>query len=389
MGIFLCVGPLVAAWAASGSLALLVDAGLGTIPARLFLPGAALACAVISFATGSSWATAGTAGVALIGVAQGLGLPLPVAAGAIVAGAHFGDKLSPLSETAALASAMAGANLFRHVRHVVYTTAPAFVVSLALYAWLGAPGLGADEPGLAELARLQSSLHRSLAVAFRLHPALWAPPAIVLAAAVLRWPVIPSLVASTAVASALAVWLQGMPVAGLARSLAFGYRADLGDPRLNAILQQGGIAQMLQIGALAISFYLAAAWALRRPAVSDLASRWVARLPGKGGVVLAAVLACLALMLVSGSSYLAIVAVGQGFASEFRRRGLAPENLSRTLEDSATMVAPLIPWGVSGLFMTRTLGVPTVEYLPYAAMNYLGFTLAALYGYRGWFLRPR
>lgn len=379
------MGPLIAAWAASGTIAQLVGFGLAAIPPGLFLPGAAVACAVVAFATGTSWATVGTAGVALIGVARGLGVPLPAAAGAIVAGAHFGDKLSPLSETAALASAVAGADLFRHVRHVAYTTVPAFLASLALYAWVGgAASPPPPAPGGGELLRLQAGLQ----AAFRQHPALWAPPLIVLLAAALRWPVIPSLLASTAVAAGLAIGVQGTPPGRLARSLLTGFRADAGDPLVDAVVNQGGVTGMLQIGVLAVGLYLAAAWILRLPAVRPAAARLLGRLRGPGGVVAGAVAGCLALMLLSGSSYLAIVVVGELFAGEFRRRGLAPENLSRTLEDSATMVAPLIPWGVSGLFMARTLGVPTLEYLPYAAMNYLGFVLAAWYGYRGWFLTP-
>lgn len=382
VGIFASVGVLVAAWAASGVIPLLIVRGLELVSVQFFLVSSALVTAVVAFATGTSWGTAATVGVALMGVARGLGVDPAAAAGAVVAGAHFGDKLSPLSETATLAATVAGTDLYTHIRHTVYTTVPAFLLALALYLVLG---LQAD--GAADLSGA-AGLQGALVAHFALHPALWLPVAVVVAAALLRWPVVPSLLGSGLLAAGLAVWLQDFPVAGLPGLMWSGYAPATGNPQVDLLLAQGGIKVMFQVALAALGLFAAVMLAVR----SGPGRRLLARLARAGRTPARAVGLAVALgvglMLASGASYLAILVTGELLRDIFRQAGLAPENLSRTLEDSGTVVAPLVPWGVSGLFMTQTLGVSTWAYAPYAAMNYLGFAFALLYGYAGWFLRP-
>lgn len=381
LGIFLSVGVLVAAWAAAGVLALLVVVGLDLVSPRAFLPGAALATALVAFATGTSWGTVATVGVALMGVARGVGVPAAAAAGAVVAGAHFGDKLSPLSETATLAAAVAGTDLYTHLRHTAYTTVPAFAASLGLYLALGQPPA---PPGPGAGA---ADLRAALAGAYHLTPALWLPVLVVLAAALLRWPVVPSLLGSAALALALAVGVQGYPLYRVPALVWWGYQPQTGHAQADAILAQGGIWPMGRLAAVAVGLFLAVLAAVRSRSGQRLMAWVAARARTPARAVALAVFTALALMAASGSSYLTIVVTGELLRDAFRRAGLAPENLSRTLEDSGTVVAPLVPWGVSGLFMARTLGVPTAEYAPYAVLNYGGFLLALLYGCTGWFLR--
>lgn len=382
-GILASVGVLVGAWAASGVTALLIYHGLDLVSPRIFLVGAALVTAVVAFATGTSWGTVSTIGIALMGVARGIGLDPAAAAGAVVAGAHFGDKLSPLSETATLAATAAGTDLYSHIRHTLYTTVPAYLVSLLLYLVLGL-NTGAAGPVAVPAA---TGLKAALTAAFSLSHVLWLPVALVLAAALLRWPVIPSLLGSAALALALAVGLQGFPVRRLPELLWQGYRPDTGNPAVDTLLAQGGVWAMGRLALAALGLFAAVMAAVRsRPGQALLARlSGLAQTPARA--VLLAVVLALALVWASGSSYLSILVTGELLRGIFRRLGLAGENLSRTLEDSGTVMAPLVPWGVSGLFMSRTLGVSTWEYAPYAAMNYLGCAFALVYGYTGWFMR--
>ncbi len=381
IGIFASVGILVAAWAAAGVIALLIVRGLDLVSARYFYVSTALTTALVGFATGTSWGTVATVGVALMGVGRGLGVDPAVAAGAVVAGAHFGDKLSPLSETATLAATVAGTDLYTHLRHMLFTTVPAFVLSLALYLVLGLSTAVTPDLGGAQ------ALQQALQVRFDLHPVLWLPVALVVLAALLRWPVIPSLLGSAVVAVGLAVWRQGFPVARLPELVWAGYTPATGHQQLDQLLAQGGVKVMFQVAVAAAGLFAVVMLAARSAPGRRLLARLTATCRTPARAVGVAVGIGLLLMLTSGSSYLAILLTGELMRSSFRRTGLAPENLSRTLEDAGTVVAPLVPWGVSGLFMTRTLDVSTWSYLPYAAMNYLGFVCALLYGYTGWGLR--
>lgn len=374
---------LVAAWAASGVTGLLIVTGLDLISARFFLVGAALATAFVAFATGTSWGTVSTLGVALMGVAHGLGIPLAAAAGAVVAGSHFGDKLSPLSETATLAAVVAGTDLYTHIRHTILTTLPAFLLSLGLYLVLGHQA--ASAPTMPASGELQATI----AQYFTLHWALWLPVMVVLAAAVFRWPVVQSLLGSGVLALLLAVWLQQYPMTSVPRLIWQGYRPATGVPAVDTLLAQGGIWTMGQIAFAAVALFALMLFALRSRAGQKLLAQVNRMTTTRFRAVAVAVGLGVSLMLASGATYLAILVTGELLRGSFERLGLAPENLSRTLEDSGTVVAPLIPWGVSGLFMTRTLGVSTWEYAPFAALNYLGFLIALLYGYTGWFIRYR
>lgn len=400
-GIFLSVGLLVGAWSAAGVTALLIDRGLGLLTPGFFLPGAALLGAAVAFATGTSWGAVATMGVALMGVAAGLGVSPALAAGAIVAGTHFGDKLSPLSETATLASTVSGTDLYTHLRHTAYTTVPAFLVALLLYTILGGPGdaapwaaAGQDgapwaAAGLEDtpLVAAGSALRERLAAAFRLHPLLWLPPGVVLVAAVLRWPVIPSLLGSAAVAGVLAVTIQDFPLSGLPALAWWGYRGQTGDPALDQLLSQGGLAGVIQLSVVAVGLFLATSGLIRTGPGRRLLALVERTATTPARAVTLAVLLALGIMILSGATYLSVLVTGEVMRAAFRRQGLAAENLSRTLEDSGTVVAPLIPWGVSGLFAARTLGVATLEYAPYALVNYLGVVLALLYAHTGWFIK--
>lgn len=382
LGIFLSVGVLVGAWAAGGVLALLIVQGLDLVSPRFFLVTAAVATAMVAFATGTSWGTVSTIGVALMGVARGLGISPAAAAGAVVAGAHFGDKLSPLSETATLAATVAGTDLYSHLRHTVYTTVPAFLVALLLYLFLGMAPVGRLD--FASAAELKAAL----ATRYVLSPILGLPVLTVVAAAVLRWPVIPSLLGSATLAMGLAVGLQRYPIHRLPELIWWGYRPDTGHPLADAILTQGGIWPMGRLALAALGIFGLVIAAMRSRPGQQVMARVAASARTPARAILQAVLIALGLIWTSGSSYLSIVVTGELMRDAFRRVGLAEENLSRTLEDSGTMVAPLVPWGVSGLFMARTLGVSTWDYGPFAVMNYLGFVFSILYGYTGWFLRP-
>lgn len=383
IGIFISVGILVAAWAAAGVTGLLVVSGLELISPQWFLVSAAVITGIISFATGTSWGTVSTIGIALMGVAHGLGLNPAAAAGAIIAGSLFGDKLSPLSETTTLAATMTGTDLYTHIRHTMLTTVPAFLIGLGVYVALGLAA--APSPDLAAAQQLQATI----AAHFDLHGSLWAPVGVVLAAALFRWPVIPSLLGSALLSLVLALTVQAYPAAELPGLLWQGYRPSTGDAAVDALLTQGGIWAMGRLAFAAAGLFAVVVLLIKSRPGQRLLMRVTALATTRFRAVALAVGISLAIMFASGATYLAILVTAELMRASFERLGLAPENLSRTLEDSGTVISPLVPWGVSGLFMAGTLGVSTWAYAPYTVMSYLGFSLALLYGYTGWFITSR
>jgi NhaC family Na+:H+ antiporter len=354
--ILITVGALIASWLASGTIPLMVYYGLELISPRFFLVTACIICSLVSVFTGTSWGTVGTVGVALMGVAQGLGVNPAAAAGAVVSGAYFGDKLSPFSDTTNLAPVVARSNLFDHIRWLLWTTGPAWILGLVVYLVVG---FGAGGSGsTADVDALQGALRE----AYRFHVLLLVPPVLMLGLAVRSAPILPGMLLSSLVAVILAVWLQGE---GLGAAL----DADL----TLLVLCAFGFAGIMR--------------------TCGLLDRILASLLGVVkstlGLVSATVGSGVLTAVVTGSSYLSIIVPGDLFQDAFRKADLAAKNLSRTLEDSGTVVVPLVPWSAAGSFMAGTVGVATVSYLPWAVMNYTGFLFALVLAATGVGIAPR
>jgi NhaC family Na+:H+ antiporter len=381
--ILVCVGALISTWIAAGTIPLLLRLGLHTISPRFFLVTACVLCSFVSLFTGTSWGTVGTMGIALMGVAAGLGVPLGAAAGAIVAGAYFGDKLSPFSDTTNLAPVAAQSNLFDHIRHMLWTTAPAWTLGLLVYLVVGLRAESAASP-----ERVAAILD-TLGNAFVMSPWVLLPLPVVLYFAVRQRPTIPGILLASALAGAIAIVFQGESINDVAEAAVSGYVANTGDPAVDGLLSRGGMGPMMEVTLIVFAAFSFAGIA-NRAGLLDVALGHLMRLTRTTGQLIAATVgSTIFTALITGSSYLTILLPGELFAPAYRKRNLAAKNLSRTLEDSGTVVVPLIPWSAAGVFMAATLDVPVLSYLPWAVMNYTGFLFAILYGFTGISIAPR
>jgi NhaC family Na+:H+ antiporter len=382
--IMLCVGMLIAAWMASGTIPMLLYYGLKLVSPRFFLVTACAVCSLTSLATGTSWGTVGTIGVAFIGIAQALQVPLGPAAGAIVAGAYFGDKLSPFSDITNLAPIAAGSNLFDNIRHMLWSAVPAWTAGLAVYFFMGL-GYGRAGVSAPQIAAITNGLRGH----FTFHIVLLLPLAIVFWFAVAKRPVIPGMMLSIATACVLAAWLQRVALVSLARFLSTGYKTDTGLADIDRLISRGGIMSMMETLLIALAAF-SFGGIMQRTGMLAVVLERVTRLARRvWSLTLTTVVTALTTALITGSSYLAMLIPGELLAPAFRKMDLAAKNLSRIVEESGAIMVPLIPWSMAGVYISGILGVPVTAYLPFAFMNYFSVILLVLYGFTGFTMARR
>ncbi|MHB1193162.1 MAG: Na+/H+ antiporter NhaC [Longimicrobiales bacterium] len=383
MMVVIVVGMLIGTWMSSGAIPMMIYYGLKIISPSFYLVTACVVCSIISVVTGTSYGTAGTVGVAFIGIAQGLGIPLSHAAGAIVAGAYFGDKLSPFSDTTNLAPIAAGSNLFDHIKHMLWTTLPAWVAGLVIYYFLGRGVSGSLE------SEEMTTIMESIPASFRFSWVLLLPPAITLYAALSKKPTIPGMIVSSVVAMVLAVVYQGVAWVDAVDAMVHGHVSALGIPVVDTLLTKGGMLNMMDVTLIALCAF-AFAGITQKAGMLDVILQHMTKFANTTGRLIAATAASsIAVAVMTGSSFLTLLIPGELFAPAFKKMGLAAKNLSRTLEDSGTVIVPIVPWSIAGVYMAGTLGVPTVEYAPFAFMCYLGVVVALIYGFTGFAIAPR
>ena len=393
--ILLSVGGLIGTWLMSGTVPSLIYYGLEILNPQVFYAATCFICLIASLATGSSWTVAGTLGVALIGVAMGLELSPAIAAGAIVSGSYFGDKMSPLSDSTNLAPAVVGTDLFRHIRHMMWTTGPSITIALILFAVIG---LGIDtDPN--ETSSTLETLSTALQENFNISPLTLIPMVVVFFMAYKKVPPLPTILFGALLGGFVAMVLQPDVVVAFAdapqlnralamtkgvwMALADGYSATTGVAEVDDLLSRGGMSSMLVtiwliITALAFGAVLEHSGMLMR-----LIQAAIRGAKSTGSLVLTVVMSAIGINVVAADQYIAIVLPGRMFKAEFKRRGLAPHNLSRIIEDSGTITSPLIPWNTCGAYMAATLGVATFAYLPYAFFNLINPLITVIYGFTG------
>ena len=388
--ILLMVGALSGSWLISGIIPSMIFYGIKILNPSVFLAASVVICALISVATGSSWTTSATVGIALIGVGNAMGVPVGMTAGAIISGAYFGDKMSPLSDTTNLAPVMAGGELFSHIRYMTYTTIPSITITLIVFIVIS---LGLEVNGAVETASLNAAIQER----FFISPILFIVPVLVVLMIVKKTPPLIALLAGTLLGGVVALIFQPSLVASItgAHSLNFenGYKGMLtafttdvsvstSNEALNDLFNSGGMAGMLGtiwliVCAMVFGGVMEAIGALNRITQSLLSLA-----QSTFGLFASTVASCLAINLTASDQYLAIVVPGKMFSKAYKDRGLAPENLSRTLEDSGTVTSALIPWNTCGAYHSSVLGVPVFEYFIFAVFNYISpfvtLTFAAL-----------
>lgn len=377
--ILLVVGMLIGTWIAGGIVPMLIVYGLKLISPDYFLVAACACCAIVSLATGSSWTTAGTVGIAFIGIGTGLGIPLPLVAGAIVSGAYFGDKMSPLSDTTNLAPAVAGSELFEHVRHMMWTTGPSMTIALLLY-WVIGLNYGGDGAALDNVQVITSTLEKS----YHITPWLLIAPVLVLIMVALRMPALPAVFIGSIVGGIIATVAQGVSLASVLDLAYNGVKAGTGVAAVDELLSRGGMSSMFgTIGIILCAMCFGGV--MEKSGMLGVIAAAILRLAkGTGGLITATVATCLGSNIVAPDQYLAIVVPGRMYRDAYRKAGLHPKNLSRALEDSATITSPLVPWNSCGAFMFATLGVFPLAYAPYAFLNLINPLISIFYGWTGW-----
>jgi len=391
--ILLTVGALIGSWILAGIVPTMIYYGLMLLSPSVFLPSACALCCLVSLATGSSWTTAGTVGVALIGIAVAQGVSPGLAAGAVVSGAYFGDKMSPLSDTTNLAPAVAGAELFTHIRHMMWGTIPSISAALLLYAVIG---LSVAPPR--DTAQVNAILE-SLRGAFAVGPHLLLPVLVVLVLVVKKMPAFPALLIGALVGCVFAVVFQpqatlayanspGLPAwAALAKgtwiSLFDGFKLDSGNAALDSLLSRGGMANMLSTVWLILMAMMFGAVMEGTGMLQRIAASILSLVRGTGSLIVATLVTSIGMNILASDQYMAIVLPGRMFRVEYARRGLHAKNLSRALEDAGTLTSPLVPWNTCGAFMAQTLGVATFTYAPFAFFNLINPLVSAAFGITG------
>ena len=399
MLIILAVGSLIGTWLLSGTVPTLIYYGLELLNPSLFYAASCVICGVVALSIGSSWTTAATIGVALMGVASGMGLEPGIAAGAIVSGAYFGDKMSPLSDTTNLAPAVAGTELFAHIRYMGYTAGPAFVISVVLFLILG---LNTDSN--VSLERLEL-MQEQLQATFNIGWEMLVPLAVLLYLAATRKPALPTVFFGALLGGAWALifqpemvsqiagqegWIPALKVVWLA--LSDGVAVSTGSANLDSLLSGGGMSSMLNTVWLILSAMTFGAIMEKIGLLERFIRGMLKSAKSVGALVTGTIFTCFGANVLTADQYMAIVLPGRMFKEEYERRNLDPRVLSRTLEDSGTITSALIPWNTCGAYMFSVLAVSPLEYGIYAFFNYLTPLIAIILAYTGWtilYLNPK
>ena len=377
--ILLMVGSLAGTWLISGIIPTMIYYGLEILNPTIFLPATVIICAIISIATGSSWTTSATVGIALVGIGGALNIPLGMVAGAVLSGAYFGDKMSPMSDTTNLAPAMAGTDLFTHIKYMAKTTVPTIIITLIIFIIIG---LTLDTEGTTDTSAILTSIEHS----FNITPWLFLVPAIVIFLIVIKTQPLVALLIGTLLGGVFAVIFQPEIVAKIGGSETLNFQSayqgimnaitvdtsiESENEMLSGLFTAGGMSGMLGtiwliICAMVFGGVMEAIGALARISAALLKLAHTVF-----GLFASTVATCLALNVTASDQYLAIVIPGKMFAKAYEEKGLAPENLSRTLEDSGTVTSVLVPWNTCGAYQSGVLGVGVSEYFIYAIFNYL------------------
>ena len=378
--ILLMVGALAGTWLVSGIIPTMIYYGLQILNPTIFLPACLIICAVISLATGSSWTTAATVGIALIGIAEALGIPLGMTAGAVLSGAYFGDKMSPMSDTTNLAPAMAGTDLFTHIKYMTYTTIPTFIITLIIFVIIG---LTLNVNG--EATDIFVML-RDIDKAFNINPWLFLVPVIVIGLITKKTPPLIALTAGTILAAVFALFFQPQIIMNIAGATELNFNSAykglmtaitvkttiVTDNEILAdLFTSGGMAKMMGTIWLILCAMVFGGIMDAIGALAKISSYMLHLFDSIFGLFASTVFTCIGLNFTASDQYLAIVVPGKMYSKAFKEKGLAPENLSRTLEDSGTVTSVLIPWNTCGAYHSNVLGVSVADYFVYAIFNWL------------------
>lgn len=395
--ILFSVGLLIGTWIMSGTVPTMIYYSLLILDPAIFYAASCVICALIALSIGSSWTVAGTVGIALIGASAGLGLSPEITAGAIISGAYFGDKMSPLSETTNLAPAVAGTDLFTHIGHMVWTTIPSIVIALIMFLIIG---LNIDTDSSA--SDLEVTL-RLINENFSVNFLMLLPVVVLLVMANKKFPPIPTILSGALLAVVLALVFQRPAIFALAgdapnaalalfkgiwQTLFDGFALSSGNATLDDLMTRGGMSSMLNTVWLILCAMVFGAVMDHTGLLRCLVNYALSFVHSTGSLIATTIATCIGANIITSDQYISVVLPGRMYKLEYQNRNLDMKNLSRTLEDAGTITSPLVPWNTCGAYMAGTLGVATFAYLPYCFFNLINPVVAVIYGFIGFKIAP-
>lgn len=374
--ILMVIGCLIGTWIQSGIVPSMIFYGLNLISPSIFLVTTCVICSVVSISTGSSWSTAGTVGVALVGIGKTMGIPDSMVAGAIISGAYFGDKMSPLSDTTNLAPATAGTDLFTHVRHMAYTGVPSLFLALILFTIIGFR-YGGGTVDASEVSQMLSTLDSN----FTISPWLLFPPLLVILMVIFKIPALPALLGGAMLGGIIAGISQGNSLGEIITVSFSGFESNTGVASVDDLLSRGGLVSMMSTIALIFCALAFGGVMEGSRMLETLASSILKFARSVGSLVTATVATCIGMNIIAPDQYLSIVIPGRMYRNAFNKQNLHPKNLSRLLEGAGTLSSPLVPWNTCGAFMSSVLGVSAGVYFPFCFFNLINPLVCIAYGF--------
>jgi Na+:H+ antiporter, NhaC family len=369
--VFILIGIVVASFLESGTIASIVYYSLDLIHPAVFLPAGLLLCSFMSVSVGTLMGTVATAGVILIGIGEAMGVPLPIVAGMVIAGASFGDKMSPVSDTTNLAAISAGTDLYTHIKSMMYTTIPTYLICLVIFTFIGLQ-YSADALATNDIKVFQQAISDNYVVS------IWGfvPVIVLFGLSLNKFAAEPAMIAASVVAIIMAVFQQGHDILVILGSLQDGYKAETGHPGLDTLVNRGGIQSMMRTFSLAL-FAMALGGLLDKVGIlTAMLEGILVYIKSVVSLLFATMLTGIISSIATGQSYISIVLTSQLFKKKYEEMGLKRRMLSRTVEESTTLITPLMPWSLGGAFYSAVMGVAVIDYMPWAFLNYLNFIVA-------------
>lgn len=380
--IIMIVGCLIGVWIAGGVVPGMIFYGLKIFTPSMFLLLLPIICAIVAVSTGSAWSTAGTMGTAAMGIGAGLGIPVALTAGAVVTGSSFGDKMSPLSDSTNLASGILGVNVFDHIKHMLYTTVPSFILSVIIFGFLGMRYKGVE----ADTTQIDMIL-KTLSANFSISPLIFIAPISVILMVIFRVPAVPGMLGGTLIGVIFAL-SQGADVSSLLENLFYGFNIDTGNAMVDRLLNRGGMLEMMETISLVICAMCFGGLIKKVGCLDSILEVILKYCRTRKSIIASNVVLCVAMNFMAADQYMAIVIPGQMFAPIYKRLNLHPKNLSRTLEDAGTLTSGLVPWSTCGGVYKTTLGVSAFQYGRFHFLGLINPILAIIYGIFGIALEP-
>ena len=376
--ILMIIGMIIGIWILAGVVPTIIYYGLQIISPKIFLIATLFLCSIISVATGSSWTTVGTVGVALIGIGQGLGIPNGITAGAIISGAYFGDKISPLSENTNMGSGIIGVNLYDHIKYMMYTSIPSYIIASFLFYMIGRK-YGLSEMDYSQINMIISGIQNQ----FYITPFLLLVPVIIVVVILLKIPAIPGLIVSCIIGGIAAIAIQGASLNDVITAAQYGYSSETGVEIIDKLLSKGGLNGMMYTISMILCAMIFGGILETSGMLEIILKKISSFIKSKGALIATSVLTSISINICTGDQALSIILPSRMYKDAFLQKGLALQNLSRCSADGGVVTSPLVPWNICGVFVSGTLGVSTLSYLPYTFFCLLSPIVCIIIGILG------